>query len=105
MSKGKDFGSVAEALQGVAEETPSIHRTPREIKKGEGGDKQPPAKAPAIDIEPIVSFPLKMRESLRDELAQQATAGGMTMRGFVMQALRDAGLSVTDSDLVDRRKR
>jgi len=46
-----------------------------------------------------------MRESLHRELARKAFESGMTMRGFIMSALKKAGLKVTDRDMVDRRRR
>ena len=46
-----------------------------------------------------------MRESLHRELARLAFDAGMTMRGFIMRALEDKGLEVTERDLVDRRRR
>jgi hypothetical protein len=48
---------------------------------------------------------LQMRESLHQELARKAFDSGMTMRGYIMNALRKSGLKVTDEDLVDRRRR
>ena len=45
-----------------------------------------------------------MRESLHRELARKAFDSGMTMRGYIMRALKQAGLGVTESDLVDGRK-
>lgn len=56
-------------------------------------------------IEKLCQFTLSMRESLHRELAMAALAEGMTMRGLIMRALRDAGLDVRDDDLVDRRRK
>lgn len=50
-------------------------------------------------------FTLQMRESLRRELARKALDSGMTMRGYIMNALRKSGLKVRETDLVDRRRR
>ncbi len=50
-------------------------------------------------------FTLQMRESLHRELARKAFESRMTMRGYIMSALKKAGLKVTDADLVDRRRR
>ncbi len=55
--------------------------------------------------EKLCQFTLSMRESLHRELAMAALAEGMTMRGLIMRALRDAGLGVHDDDLVDRRRK
>jgi len=46
-----------------------------------------------------------MRKSLHRELARMAFDSNMTMRGFIMNALKGKGLSVTKADLVDRRRR
>ena len=59
-----------------------------------------PLKAP----EPVSQVTIKMRESLHRELARKAFNSGMTMRGFIMRALKEAGLGVTEADLVDGRK-
>jgi hypothetical protein len=55
--------------------------------------------------EKMSQFTLKMRESLHRELARMAFDSNMTMRGFIMNALKGKGLSVTKTDLVDRRRR
>ena len=55
--------------------------------------------------EKMSQFTLKMRESLHRELARMAFDANMTMRGFIMNALKSKGLSVTKADLVDRRRR
>ena len=55
--------------------------------------------------EPESQFTLKMRRSLHRELARLAFEAEMTMRGFIMKALKDKGLKVTQADLVDRRRR
>lgn len=48
---------------------------------------------------------LQMRETLHKELTRKAFESGMTMRGYIMNALRKSGLRVTKADLVDRRRR
>lgn len=55
--------------------------------------------------EPLSQVTIKMRTSLHRELARKAFNSGMTIRGFIMQALEQAGLKVTEADLVDRRRR
>ncbi|MEZ5595613.1 MAG: hypothetical protein R3E84_04350 [Pseudomonadales bacterium] len=64
-----------------------------------------PSDNPQPQAEKTCQFTLTMRESLHRELAVAALASGMTMRGYIMRALRDMGLDITDADLVDRRKR
>ncbi len=54
--------------------------------------------------EPVVQFSFSMRKSLRRELDRLAADSDMTMRAFVLNALKEKGLSVTDDDLLDLRK-
>jgi hypothetical protein len=67
-----------------------------------GPTRKPP---PTESQEATSQFTLKLRESLHRELARKAFNSGMTMRGFIMHALKKAGLNVTEIDLVDRRRR
>ena len=62
------------------------------------------AKEPLKSPEPISQVTIKMRASLHRELARKAFNSGMTMRGYIMRALKQAGLGVTEADLVDGRK-
>jgi hypothetical protein len=52
----------------------------------------------------LTQFTMQMRSALHRELARKALNSGMTMRGYIMKALRDSGLKVTQADLVDRRR-
>jgi hypothetical protein len=52
----------------------------------------------------VVQFSFGLRRSLRKELDQLALANDTTMRAFVLSALKEKGLSVTDTDLLDLRK-
>lgn len=63
------------------------------------------SKEPRKSPEPITQVTLKMRESLHRDLAKKAFNSDMTMRGYIMRALKQAGLGVTEADLVDGRKR
>ena len=67
--------------------------------------KRPHNSPPAARGEGQSQFTLQMRESLHRELARKALDSGMTMRGFIMNALRKSGLKVRETDLVDRRRR
>ncbi len=62
-------------------------------------------KEPQRSPEPVTQVTIKMRESLHKDLTRKAFNSGMTMRGFIMRALKQAGLGVTETDLVDGRKR
>ena len=68
-------------------------------------DKKPRRKAPGKSGEAVSQVTIKMRESLHRELARKAFSSGMTMRGYIMRALKQAGLGVNEADLVDRRRR
>ena len=57
-----------------------------------------------VPSEPLVQFSFSMRRSLRRELDRLAADSDMTMRSFVLNALKEKGLSVTDDDLLDLRK-
>jgi hypothetical protein len=59
---------------------------------------------PAVPSEPLVQFSFSMRKSLRRELDRLAADSDVTMRAFVLGALREKGLTVTDDDLLDLRK-
>jgi len=61
-------------------------------------------QAPAVPSEPLVQFSFRMRKSLRRELDRLAIDHDTTMQAFVLGALREKGLSVTDNDLLDLRK-
>ena len=58
-----------------------------------------------LKAEEVIQFSLSLRKSLRKELARLADDADMTMRAFVLEALRSKGLSVTVEDLRDLRRR
>src|SRR5271163_2060384 len=63
---------------------------------------EPKAKAKAevkVGPEPIIQFSLSLRKELRKQLARLADEADMTMRAFVLNALKDKGLSVRADDL------
>ena len=68
-------------------------------------DADAPNAQPARPSERQSQVTLQMRQSLHKELARLAFDSGMTMRGYIMLALKKAGLNVTDADLIDRRRR
>lgn len=70
-----------------------------------GAAKQPKSPRSSDRGERVSQVTLQMRESLHRDLARKAFESGMTMRGFIMNALKKAGLKVTDQDMVDRRRR
>ena len=54
--------------------------------------------------EEIIQFSFGLRKSLRKQLAQLAMDEDTTMRAFVLNALKEKGLTVTNDDLLDMRK-
>ena len=67
--------------------------------------KRPKSASTSQRAERQSQVTLQMRETLHRELARKAFESGMTMRGYIMNALRKSGLKVTKADLVDRRRR
>jgi len=93
MSK-KNLQSVAAALAPKAAELPTQNVPPVRPTKSE-------TPAP---LEPIVQFSFGLRKSLRKELQRLAAEADMTMRAFILDALKEKGLSVADDDLKDLRR-
>lgn len=82
----------------------------RRSQQNAQGKKQPRTSRPRPSLssehgERQSQVTLQMRESLHQELARKAFNAGMTMRGFIMQALKQSGLHVAEEDLIDRRRR
>lgn len=50
-------------------------------------------------------FSMSLTERQRKQLFRLASDAGMTMRAFVLNALKAQGLTVDDEDLVDARRR
>ena len=94
--------NVSNALAGLAEDLP-VQRSPKEIKRE--ARTKPKAKKVVVVTEPVSQFTLKMRESLHNELKKLAVNNDMTIRGFIMEALKARGLAVTEQDMADGRRR
>ena len=63
-----------------------------------------PKPAPAAKADPQTQFSLSLRKDLRKQISRLADDADMTMRAFVLNALKAKGLDVRDEDLVDLRK-
>jgi hypothetical protein len=94
----KDLRSVQTNLAALADTLPTQH-----VARAEP-TATPFVTRGAASSEEVIQFSLSLRKSLRKELARLADDTDMTMRAFVLMALRDKGLSVTDEDLLDLRK-
>jgi len=86
----KDLGAVGD-LAALAKDYPT-QRAPSKTasRAGEG--------------EPVIQFSLSLRKSLRKQLMLLASDADMTMRAFVLNALKDKGLDVQPDDVLDLRK-
>ena len=56
-----------------------------------------------VNGEDIIRFMVPMRKSVRKQLASRAIEANMTMRAFVMFALKAQGIDVRDDEIVDQR--
>jgi len=69
----------------------------------------PSSVAPEITAIPVASKPapfvLRLSSDVFRQIDASAMSRGVTMTVIIAQALKDAGFSVPDEDLVDRRKR
>jgi hypothetical protein len=92
MSK-KDLASVATDLSALAQTMPTQRTT-----------SEPPVLRIVPPAEEVIQFSLSLRKGLRKQLARLADEADMTMRAFVLDALKAKGLDVRDDDLIDLRK-
>jgi hypothetical protein len=90
MSK-KDLASVTADLSALAQTMPTQRLAI-------------PALKVVVPAEEITQFSLSLRKGLRKQLARLANEADMTMRAFVLDALRAKGLDVRADDLTDLRK-
>ncbi len=95
MSK-KDLASVTADLSALAQTMPTQRLTISE----------PPTLRVVVapQAEEVIQFSLSLRKGLRKQLARLADEADMTMRAFVLDALKAKGLDVRPDDLVDLRK-
>jgi len=91
----KDLRSVAASLSTVAAQLPT---------------QNIPAPTAHVVVapeqtEPIVQFSFGLRKSQRRELQRLAADADTTMRAFILNALKGQGLTVTEADLLDQRRK
>ena len=89
----KDLRNVAASLSAVAAQLPTqnVHSIV--------------APRPSPTEEPVVQFSFGLRKSQRRELQRLASDADMTMRAFILDALKAKGLTVTADDLLDLRRK
>ena len=93
--KKKNMQSIVTALTPMAGTLPT--QRPQPVQAA-------PKPALASVSEPLVQFSFSLRKSQRKQLARLASDEDVPMRAFVLEALREKGLDVTDDDLRDLRK-
>ena len=112
MSK-KDLANVTTDLSSLASMMPtqrpiaSVSLTPAPPPVSPATTVESPAAVaskPRSRADDTTQFSLSLRKSLRKQLAKLASDSDMTMRAYVLNALKEKGLSVRDDDLADMRK-
>lgn len=108
MSK-KDLASVTADLSALASQMPTqrpavITTTPAPAVSDPPALKVVAPPKAKVEAEPVTQFSLSLRKDLRKQLARLADEADMTMRAFVLNALKAKGLAVRDDDLADLRK-
>ena len=94
----KNLQSVAASLSAVAAQLPTQNVQPAAAPRPTAVD------APA-SAELVVQFSFGLRKSQRRELQRLAADADMTMRAFILGALKERGLTVTEDDLLDLRRK
>jgi len=94
----KDLRSVAASLSSVAASLPTQHIA---VVPSVVATDRPASRS----MEPIVQFSFGLRKSQRRELQRLAADADMTMRAFILNALKEKGLPVTEDDLLDLRRK
>ena len=97
MSK-KNMQSIVTALTPIAGNLPTQRTQPTRVAEA------PRPKSIANADDPQVQFSFNLRKTLRKQLLRLADDEDMTMRSFILEALREKGLDVTNDDLRDLRK-
>ena len=96
MSK-KDLASVTADLSALAQMMPT--QRPATLPS-----LRPPGRRAGQRQDEVMQFSLSLRKELRRQLARLADEADMTMRAFVLNALKAKGLDVRPDDLADLRK-
>lgn len=102
----KDLASVTTDLSALASMMPTQRPALAVAPPPAPAPRAAPIGTPARPAreEETIQFSLSMRKELRKQLARLASEADMTMRAFVLNALKEKGLSVRDDDLFDLRK-
>jgi hypothetical protein len=107
MSSKKDLANVTTDLSALASMMPT--QRPAVVAQAPAVSEPPslrvvPKPEPVGEGEEITQFSLSLRKGLRKQLSRLADDADMTMRAFVLNALKAQGLDVRAYDLIDLRK-
>jgi hypothetical protein len=103
----KDLASVTTDLSALASMMPTqrpVVAAPAAVEQRTLPRALKVVSKPKQEEEGVIQFSLSMRKDLRKQLARLASDADMTMRAFVLNALKEKGLSVREDDLVDLRR-
>jgi hypothetical protein len=116
MSSKRDLANVTTDLSALASNMP-VQRSPALMAANAPPANEPVQLKPATaskatakteragEPEEISQFSFGLRKGLRKQLGRLADDADMTMRAFVLNALKEKGLDVRADDLLDLRKR
>jgi hypothetical protein len=104
----KDLANVTADLSALAAAMPTqrtvIAPPPAEPAAPKLAVVPKPTADRAGEPEEVTQFSLSLRKGLRKQLGRLADDADMTMRAFVLNALKEKGLDVHANDLLDLRK-
>jgi hypothetical protein len=101
----KDLANVTADLSALASMMPTqrpVAAPAAPVVKAVPATKSAPD--PVGQGEDVTQFSLSLRKGLRKQLGRLADDADMTMRAFVLSALKAKGLDVRPDDLLDLRK-
>ena len=91
-----NLASLAATLPTQRAPAPEAPTTPARVREN---------KAKRDERESEVQFSFSMPASVRKALAIKAVEADMTMRGFILSALREQGIDVADEVISDARRK
>jgi hypothetical protein len=100
----KDLANVTADLSALASMMPTQRPAPAAVEPPALKVVAGPEPAPIAKDEAQTQFSFGLRKELRKQLSRRADDADMTMRAFVLNALKAKGLDVRADDLVDLRK-
>ncbi len=99
----KNLKNVTTDLAALAAPLPTQHVVDRAPKAAI--TTKTPQRKPKAAWEREVQFSLSLPESARRQLAVKSTEADMTMRGFILDALRGKGIEISEDEIRDARRK